>query len=130
MTPEEQHLKKFTRANLMWLPNWSKWDKAFDAQLDNHRETGALAEPIPCSEARGINGKKPNILHVHWQNVVKTDGTWKCRACTDGSKQAAPWLHQIIQTYASCIEQPCMQLFYALSAALGLVIVFADTKNA
>jgi hypothetical protein len=62
------------------------WDKAFDAQLDNHCETGALAEPIPRSEARGINGKKPNILHVHWQNVVKTDGTWKCRACMDSSK--------------------------------------------
>ncbi len=130
MTPEEQHLKKFTRANLMRLPNWSKWDKAFDAQLDNHHETGALAEPIPRSEARGINGKKPNILCVHWQNVVKTDGTWKCRACMDGSKRAAPWLRQFVQTYASCIEQPCMRLFYALSAALGLVIVFADTKNA
>jgi hypothetical protein len=38
MTPEEQRLKKFTRANLMRLPNWSKWDKAFDAQLDNHHE--------------------------------------------------------------------------------------------
>ena len=130
MTPEEQRLKKFTRANLMKLPNWTKWDEAFDAQLDSHRESGALAEPIPRSEARGVNGKKPNILRVHWQNVVKTDGTRKCRACMDGSKRAAPWLRQFVQTYASCIEQPCMRLFFALSAALGLTIVFADTKNA
>jgi hypothetical protein len=86
MTPEEQRLKKFTCANLMRLPNWSKWDKAYDAQLDNHRETGALEEPIPRSEARGINGKKPNALCVHWQNVVKTYGTLKCCACMDGSK--------------------------------------------
>jgi hypothetical protein len=70
----------------MRLPNWSKWDKAFNTPLDNHRETEALAEPITHSETRGINGKKPNILSVHWQNVVKTDVTWKCRACMDGSK--------------------------------------------
>jgi hypothetical protein len=61
MTPEEQHLKKLTCANLMRLPNWSKWDEAFDAQLNNHCETGALAELIPHSEACGINGKKPTI---------------------------------------------------------------------
>jgi hypothetical protein len=36
----------------------------------------------------------------------------------------------VFQTYASCIEQLCMRLFYALSATLGLVIVFADTNNA
>jgi hypothetical protein len=48
----------------------------------------------------------------------------------ESSTQAAPWLHPFVQTYASCIEQLCMRLFYALSAALGLVIVFADTKNA
>jgi hypothetical protein len=86
MTPEEQRLKKFTCANLKQLPNWSKWDEAFSAQLDNHRETGALAEPTPRSEAHGINEKKPNVLHVHWQNVVKTDGTQKCCACIDSSK--------------------------------------------
>jgi hypothetical protein len=115
----------------MGLPNWPKWDEAFDAQLDNHSETGALADHIPpLAEARGINGKKHNILCVHWQNVVKTDGTWKCCTCMDGSKQAVPWLRQFVQMYASCIEELCMQLFYALSAGLGLVIVFADTKNA
>jgi hypothetical protein len=86
MTPEEQCLKKFAHANLMRLLNWSKWDEVFDAQLNNHHETGALAEPIPCSKAHGINGKKPNILRVHWQNVIKTDGTQKCCACMDGSK--------------------------------------------
>jgi hypothetical protein len=71
MTPEEQHMKKFTCANLMQLTNWSKWDEAFDAQLNNHHETGALAEPIPHSEARGINGKKPNVLCVHWQKCCQ-----------------------------------------------------------
>jgi hypothetical protein len=32
MTPEEQRLKKFTRANLMQLPNWSKWDEAWGSR--------------------------------------------------------------------------------------------------
>ena len=30
-------------------------------------------------------------------NLVKPDGTRKCRACVDGSKRAAPWLHRFTQ---------------------------------
>ena len=125
MTDEERSLKKFTRHNLMKLANWSDWDVQFDAQLDNHSETGCIGKPVPRSATHG-----GHILRMHWNNVVKADGSRKCRACLDGSKRAAPWLRQFVQTYASCIEQPCMRLFYALSAALGLIIVFADTKNA
>ena len=70
------------------------------------------------------------VLRIHWNNVVQADGTRKCRACLDGSKRATPWLRQFVQTYASCIEQPGMCLFYALSTALGLTFVFANVKNA
>jgi hypothetical protein len=130
MTDEEQQLKHFTRSKLMKLQNWKVWDDAFDEQLDNHATSGALGTPIRRRDAIGVRGKPPNILRIHWQNVVKADGTRKCRSCMDGSKRAAPWLRQFVQTYASCIEQPCMRLFFALSAALGLTVVFADTKNA
>jgi hypothetical protein len=113
MTPEEQHLKKFTHANLMRLPNWSKWDEDFDAQLDNHRETGALAELIPHSEGCGINGKKSHILHVHWQNVVKIDGTWKCRACSYG------WF-QMSSALASSV---CSDVCFLHRAAMHAVVL-------
>jgi hypothetical protein len=37
-------------------------------------------------------------------------------------------LRDFVQTYASCIEQPCMRLFVALTAAKGLWITTADTE--
>ena len=49
MTSEERHLKK--------LKNWPAWDEAFDAQLDNHHESGALGTPILWSTTHSINGK-------------------------------------------------------------------------
>jgi hypothetical protein len=110
------------------LPNWSDWDAAFDAQLNAHCQAGAISHPIPHLHSN--NGQPPNILHIQWNNVVKPDGTRKCHACLDGSKHSALWLHQFTQTYASCIEQPCMHLFFTVAAAKGLTITVADTANA
>jgi hypothetical protein len=128
MTDEERKLTNFTRRNLQKLSNWSDWDAAFDAQLDAHFEAGALGLPVlrPPATPDG----PANILRIQWSNVVKPNGKRKCRACIDGSRRAAPWLHQFAQTYASCIEQPCMRLFFALAAVYGLISTFADTANA
>ena len=128
MTMEERRLKRFTRRNLQKLPNWPDWDAAFDAQLDAHFKMGTISAPIP--KPKPVHGRSPNICRVQWSNLVKADGTRKCRACIDGSKRSAPWLLDFAQTYASCVEQPCMRLFFALSAALGLVVTVADTTNA
>jgi hypothetical protein len=128
MTDEERQLKSFTRHQLKKLSNWLEWDAAFDAQLDAHFAAGALGLPVLRPPST------PNcptiILRIQWSNVVKPDGKRKCRACINGSKRAAPWLHQFAQTYASCIEQPCMRLFFALAAIYGLIITFGDTSNA
>jgi hypothetical protein len=112
----------------MKLLNWPEWDAAFDSQLDDHRASGAILEPVP--RPLPLDGKRPNVFWIHWNNIIKTEGIRKCCACLDGSKRAAPWLRQFVQTYASCVEQPCMRLFFALSAALSLIVTFADTKNA
>jgi hypothetical protein len=128
MTPEEHKLKCFTRHNLQKLPNWEQWDEAFDAQLGAHCLTGAFELPIP--RPKPVNGHPSNILRIQWSNVVKADGTQKCHACIDGSKWSAPWLCDFVQTYASCIEQPCMHLFFALAAALGLLVTITDMTNA
>ena len=129
MTPEERRLKSFTRRNLQKLSNWSLWDEAFDTQLDAHFEAGTLGHPVP-RPGSSVDGTPANVLRMQWSNLVKNDGTRKCRACVDGSKRAAPWLRQFAQTYASCIEQPCMRMFFALSAAKGFVVTIADTHNA
>jgi hypothetical protein len=60
---------------------------------------------------------------------MKPCGPRKARMCCDGSKCAAPEL-PFAQTYASCIDQPCMRLFFALSAAMGFVVMGADCTNA
>ena len=128
MTPEEWHLKHFMQQNLSQLSNWDIWDKCFYSQLDDHHASGAMLPPVPCPKP--VDGKEPNVLQIHWNNVVKADSNHTCQSCLDGSKHAAPLLRQFVQTYASCMEQPCMQLFFALAAAMGLIVTFGDTKNA
>jgi hypothetical protein len=129
MTPAERILLRLTRHRLKKLSNWSDWDAAFDAQLDAHHRDGALGEPVlrPTTNSKG---GPPNILRFQWSCCVKTDGRRKARACIDGSKRAAPWLRDTAPTYASCIEQPCMKLFFALCAALGMFILYGDVDNA
>ena len=129
MTDEEKQLKHFTRRNLMRLANWkTDWEPAFDAQLDGHFESGALGHPIkrpaPTEDAPA------NVLRLQWANVVKDTGKRKARACLDGSKRSAPWLRELASTYASCIEAPCMRLFFAMCAAKNFIVVTADTTNA
>eukprot|EP00978_Attheya_sp_CCMP212_P008642 scaffold20318_cov55-Attheya_sp.AAC.2 len=36
----------------------------------------------------------------------------------------------VVQTYTSCIEKPCMRLFFALAAIHDHTVTIADTKNA
>ena len=128
MTDEERKLTRFSRKKLKGLSNWSAWDDAYDKQLDAHRESGTFGEPV--LRPTPVDGRPPNVLRVVWSNLVKTDGVRKCRACLDGSKRAAPWLREFASTYASCIAQPCMRMFFAISAAKGLIVLIADTSNA
>jgi hypothetical protein len=122
-TLAELALPSFTRKRLQSLPNWSVWSDAFDLQLDAHHKQGTFGNP--CRPPSGAT-----ILRPHWANIIKADGTRKCRLCADGSKRAAPALHHFAETYASCIEQPCMRMFFAIAAARGLIIHTGDCTNA
>ena len=131
MTEEERLLSKFTRYRLKKLSNWDDWDLAFDAQLDAHNQSGCLGTPILKEECARMADGRLNILRLHWTNVVKPGGKRKARACIDGSKRrSAPWLRTATSTYSSCIDQHCLRLFVAISAAKGHTLVFADTSNA
>jgi hypothetical protein len=129
MTPEERLLPKLTRHRLKKLSNWPEWDAAFDAQLDAHYRDGALGDPVPRPKTNSKGGP-PNILQFQWSNCVKTDGRRKARACINGSKRAAPWLRDTAPTYASCIEQQCMKLFFGLCAFLEMIVLLGDVDNA
>jgi hypothetical protein len=39
-------------------------------------------------------------------------------------------LHNYGRTYASCVEQPCQRLFFAVAASQNKLVTFADTTNA
>ena len=47
MTLRECSLHRMTCCNPQCLPNWPKWDAAFDAQLDVHVATGTFRDSVP-----------------------------------------------------------------------------------
>jgi len=108
MTDEEWVLPKLTCWQLRNLPNWPLWDAACNKQLVVHFIAGVFLTPILHPEH--LPGVHPNILQIHWTFAVKDDATCKAWATMDGSKHAAPWLHEAIKTYASCIDQSLMKL--------------------
>ena len=128
MTDQEKELKRLTRRSLKTLPNWNEWNDAFNQQLDEHAKAGVFGEPIERKDLPPEQQRQ--VCRLQWTNVVKPSGKRKCRACVDGSPRAAPWLRQDVSTYASCIEQPGMKLFFALAAREGMSVTFADTTNA
>jgi hypothetical protein len=130
MTDEERQLTKLTRARLQRLSNWPEWDKSFDKQLDAHYRDGALGPPVLIADLTSSLVHRPQLLRFHWTCLVKTDGTRKARACIDGSQRAVPWLREDAPTYASCIEQPAMKLFFGLCALYCLIVTIGDSDNA
>ena len=127
MTDEERGMKSFNRNRLMKLRNWDQWDSAFDSQLEGHADAATLGEPVLRSS---LGGDESNLLRIQWSNIVKDGGRRKARMCIDGSKRSAPWLRELASTYASCIETPCMRLFFALAALECMTVTIADSTNA
>jgi Reverse transcriptase (RNA-dependent DNA polymerase)/GAG-pre-integrase domain len=122
-TPAEQSLSRFTRARLKQLSTWEQWRASEHKQLDNMAEQGMYGLPTRAPEGA-------IVLRSHWTYSFKGDGTRKARNCCDGSERAAPALHGEAKTYASCVEHPCMRIFFALSAVLGMTTFGADATNA
>ena len=96
MTDEERNLKAFTRPRLMKLKNWKDWDASFEKQMDQYYRDGTFGAPV-----RRFLGA--HILLTLWSCLVKPDGRRKCRCCINGSRRAAPWLREGVQTYSSCL---------------------------
>jgi transposase InsO family protein len=125
-TAEERALPRLTRNRLRKLATWEDWQrgpKGEFAQLDEMHRQGMYGDPI-APPANAI------VLRPHWTYSFKADGTRKARNCCDGSKRAAPMLHGAAKTYASCVEQPCMRMFFALCAVSGMSLYGADATNA
>jgi transposase InsO family protein len=125
-TAAERALPRLTRNRLRRLETWEDWQrgpKGEFAQLDEMQKQGMYGEPVVPPEGA-------IVLRPHWTYSFKSDDTRKARNCCDGSKRAAPMLHGAAKTYASCVEQPCMRLYFALCAVSGMSIYGADATNA
>jgi GAG-pre-integrase domain len=121
-TAEEKGIGSFTRRKLIRLSNWDQWKLGEFKQLDSMAKQEMYGAPcIPPPDAI--------ILRQHWNYSIKADGTRKARNCCDGSPRAAPQL-KLANTYSSCIEQPCMRLFFALCAHEGFISLKVDATNA
>jgi hypothetical protein len=118
----EQALGSFTRRKLKGLPNWNDWQASEFKQLDSMAKEEMYGSPQ-------LPPKNAIILHQHWNYSLKSDGTRKARNCCDGSPRAAPQL-KLANTYSSCIEQPCMRMFFALCAYEGYIALKVDATNA
>ena len=125
MTEEEKKLKSFTRRNLKTLPEhlWLKWKESYFKQLDTFASDEVFGKPVrPPPDAI--------VMLPQWANIMKADGTRKTRLCCNGSPKMALKLHAMANTYSSCIEQPCMRLFFAITSALGFYLRSSDCTNA
>jgi hypothetical protein len=123
ITDEERALGTFSRRKLKTLPTWPLWHAAEKKQLDQFESLGMYGKP--CRPPKGAI-----VLRSHWQYRVKTSGKRRSRNCCDGSLRAAPRLHAMAETYASCIEHPVFRLFLALSAAQNYQIFGGDAQDA
>jgi hypothetical protein len=121
-TTEEQSIGSFTRRKLRKLSNWNDWKAAEFKQLDSMAKQDMYGAPV-------LAPKDSIVLRQHWNYCIKGDGTRKARNCCDGSPRAAPQL-KLANTYSSCIEQPCMRLFFALCTHEGFVSLKIDATNA
>jgi hypothetical protein len=121
-TAEEKAIGSFTRRKLIRLPNWNDWEAGEFKQLDSMAKQEMYRNPC-------LPPKDAIILRQHWNYSIKAGRTRKAGNCCDGSPRAAPQL-KLANTYSSCIEQPCMQLFFALCAHEGYISLKVDATNA
>ena len=67
-------------------------------------------------------------MFFHWRNKIKLDGT---RNCLNGSPSAAPELHaDDVATYSSCVELPCVRIFFAAGVLITYYVLLTDAVNA
>ena len=81
--------------------------------------------PIHCSQIPPAS----YVIHPVWNYVIKKDGTYRACNCMNG-KQLTKKGVQFVNTYSTCIEQPCIHLYFTLCTFLGYTVHSSDVVNA
>jgi hypothetical protein len=124
MTADEIALgPRLSRRSLKKISTWPKWQAAEFKQLDQFHALGMFG--TPCRLPPGAM-----VMRMHWTYKRKEDGTYRSRACGDGSRRALPGLYELLDTYHSCLMSPIYRMHLALCALNGLVNYSADVVDA
>jgi hypothetical protein len=108
---------------LLKQPDWNEWQDLEFLQLDQYDAQGMFGTPV-------LVDSEAAVFHSVLTYAIKAvDGRKKARWACDGS----PRLGQakiLDETYANCVDQASLQLFYAIAAVVNLLIFGADVSNA
>ncbi len=70
------------------------------------------------------------VFHSVWTYaIIAVDGRKKARWACDGSPRSGQ-AKILDETYANCVDQTSLRLFYAIAAVENLLILGADVSNA
>jgi hypothetical protein len=114
---------RLTRGKFLKQPDWDEWQSLEYLQLNQYDAQGMFDQLVPIEE-------EMSVIHLVWTYAIKAldSRTKACWAC-DGS----PRLGQakiLDETYANCVDQTSLRLFYAVSVAESLLIFGVDVSNA
>ncbi len=119
-TTKVMHL---TRGRLLKQPDWTAWQESEFLKLDQYDKQHMFGEPVAVDDDAAI-------FHLVWTYSIKTlDGRKKAHCVCDGSTRSGS-VQVLNETYANCVDQTSLRLFYAIAAAENLVVFSADVCNA
>jgi len=86
------------------------------------------------SSSLSLNHKNPWYLPEHIANVLDTwcKGQWDPESLSNHGwiQMSCTLLHEAVKTYASCVYQSLMKMFFVIAAIQNKIISIADTTNA
>lgn len=120
-TAAEQALGSFTRRKLKRLQNWDDWLQAEAKQLDSMAKQEMYGPPLhPPAGAIILR----QIETIPSNPMAPAKLITAAMACPIGTRT------QTRKHVSSCIEQPCMRLFFALCAHEGYICLKVDATKA
>ena len=117
----------YTRAQLRKREDYQEWRATEWNELDKYELQDMFGKPIPKPFLDAI------ILRFVWTYLMKEDpltGLLRCqsRATCNGGKKYGKAV-TVVETYATCVEQPASRVYWAMAAQLCLLAMGADAGN-
>ncbi len=103
--------------------DWNDWQESEYLQLNQYNAQNMFGMPVFASEDDAV-------FHLVWTyNIKAVDGRKKARCVCNGSTRSGKVL-VLAETYANCVDQTSVRLFYAVASAENLLIFGSDVSNA